>query len=444
MHNNFSKNFKQAIQNQEPCDIVYVLLQIKLALSTLIERDETIELGLMDLIKGRRKDHSYQEMAMLKATETKKRFKNEVHRFAKEKELNTELFDHLDSKIIISLVMIALTTENLALELRTFMDNNPRRTGVNFTPLVIRQLMQRVLIELTKNQPQISLFDPVSRTGDLLFSSPPLPFSKIILNSERSFEREVATLFWHVVMLEQYYWQMANQTILQQTMTTTLSNPFQNAKPKKEKYDAVLSSIAMSTGMTNTATINAKTHTTLWVESILEILNDNGVAVLLVEDGFFHRTTFDYEFREHLVKQDLVEMVIALPANLFLKHAHFNASILVINKNKAIHAKNKVKLFHLHQLKELNFEEIKELVGSICGLDTNTQKNLAPNLVVNIDSLTVSKQLIIENRFSLRPLDYLHSSIASEQLTLDVELKKLEMIQKEWQSLEQNFRDLVT
>ncbi|QBZ82743.1 type I restriction-modification system subunit M [Hydrogenovibrio crunogenus] len=388
MDNNFSKNFKQAIQNQDPCEIVYVLLQIKLALVSLNELDETsVELGLTELIKGRHNNRSHTEMATLKATETKNRLKDEVHRFAKSNDLYTDLFDNLDAKMIVSLTTIALTTDNLSLELRKFMDDNPRRTGVNFTPVVIRRLMQSVLLNLTSDKEQTSLLDPLSRTGDLVFSWPPLPFSKIGLNSDTQLEREVAKLFWNVVMLDQHDLQSNEPNIVQQTVTTTPVKLLQNHKPKKEKYDAVLSSIASSTGTVNHDTRKAKTHSTAWVEAILEILNDNGVAVLLIEDGFFHRTTFDYEFREQLVKKDLVEMIIALPANLYFKNAHFNASILVINKNKPVHAKNKVKLFHLHELKNLKLDEIEKLAAFTSHAEAHHSKKLPPNLINEIASL---------------------------------------------------------
>lgn len=433
------------IKNQEPCEIVYALLQIKLALSSLNIHDEnTFDLGLMDVIKGRRNNRSLAETSELKAAETKNALKDEVHRFAQEKRLSTDLFDNLDSKIVASLARIALTTDNLSLELRNFMDDNPRRTGVNFTPVVIRQLMQSLLIKITEDKRQERLYDPIARTGDLLFSWPPLPFSKIALYSEAPFEREIATLFWNAAMLDQHDWQPEEQNIIQQTITTTLGNPTQASLfTRQEKYDAALSSVALSTGTVNPEMTNAKTLSTTWVNSIVESLNESGVAVLLLEDGFLHRTTFDYKFREQLVNQDLVEMVIALPANLYLKNAHFNASILVINKNKSVHAKNKVKLFHMHELKELKLNEIKELGVFACDLDTNIKTTLQPDLADNIGSTTVSTQQIRENSFSLRPLDYLKVSATIGQVDLDAELKKLDKIQLEWKSLEQGFRDSV-
>lgn len=445
MENNFSKRFKQIIEKQKPCEIVYVLLQIKLALHQLGIFDENDVLpNLTDIINARKTDKFHSVMSKEKAASLKNRLKKVIHKDAKKDNLNTAFFDDLDSKTIQSLTILALNTANLALELRRFMDTNPRRTGVNFAPVAIRQLMQTLLINLDQKQHLETLYDPFARTGDILFSWPPLPFKNVILQTESTFEKEVSLLFWNVVIFCEHDSQSEEEFITQQNIRVVNHQPLMESDiPHGLKCDAVISAIALPNSANKSNIPNAKTSSTIHVEYTLQALNQKGIAVLLIEDGFFHRSTFDYKIREQLVDEDLVEMVISLPANLYLKNAHFNAGILVINKNKPAKTQSKIKLINLHALKEFELKEIKELGSLLCQTDTETSFQVTSDQEPNFDSIILSTNQIKQNNFSLRPLDYINTPVVPNSSNFEKETKKLVQILDEWKSLEQRFTNVL-
>jgi hypothetical protein len=445
MDNRFSKQFKQIIEKQNPCEIVYVLMQVKLALYELgIFDDFDASLNLGDMFNARRTGKSHSEMSKEKAITLKNRLKDVIYKDAKHNALNTSFFEELDPKAIPPIMRLALTTDNLALELRNFMDANPRRTGINFAPVAVRQLMQTLLVKLAAGQKFESLCDPLARTGDMLFAWPPLPFKYVHLSTDNEFEEEIAKLFWNVVTLSEHDSSHEEEFITQQQVSVSHNQPIlSNHFTSDIKYDAIISAIGLPYRLPKLDNQNAKTFSTMCVEYTLHALNKNGIAVLLIEDGFFHRSTFDYQIREQLIDEDLVDMVISLPANLYLKNAHFNANILVIRKNKPTNYQNQVRFINIHTLKELESSEIKSLGSCLSESSSATKDELTSELKSNIDSTTIRADQIRENGFSLRPLDYLQVRALPRMPNLHEESEKLHQLLDEWKSLQQSFQNAV-
>lgn len=78
-----------------------------------------------------------------------------------------------------------------------------------------------------------------------------------------------------------------------------------------------------------------------FVLHIIKSLNVNGRAGIVLPHGVLFRGGSEGRIREQLLKNDLIEAVIALPAKLFYGTG-IPAAILVFNANKPEHKKNKV------------------------------------------------------------------------------------------------------
>ncbi len=78
-----------------------------------------------------------------------------------------------------------------------------------------------------------------------------------------------------------------------------------------------------------------------FVLHILKSMNINGRAGVVLPHGVLFRGGSEGRIREHIVKNDLLEAVIALPAKLFYGTG-IPAAILIFNKNKPEHKKGKV------------------------------------------------------------------------------------------------------
>jgi type I restriction enzyme M protein len=66
---------------------------------------------------------------------------------------------------------------------------------------------------------------------------------------------------------------------------------------------------------------------------VLASLGENGKAGIVMPNGVLFRSRSEKKIRKEVIKQDLIESVIALPKNLFYNTAS-PACILILNKNK--------------------------------------------------------------------------------------------------------------
>ena len=78
-----------------------------------------------------------------------------------------------------------------------------------------------------------------------------------------------------------------------------------------------------------------------WIQHMLSSANRDGKVGVVLDNGVLFRSRSEGKIRKKILKEDLIEAVIALPSNLF-----YNTSspgcILMLNKNKPAERKNKV------------------------------------------------------------------------------------------------------
>jgi type I restriction enzyme M protein len=78
-----------------------------------------------------------------------------------------------------------------------------------------------------------------------------------------------------------------------------------------------------------------------FIEHMFASLNDNGQAAIICSPGVLSRGNEEAKIRENMIKEDIIEGVIALPPKLFYGTG-IPGSILILNKKKPINRKTKI------------------------------------------------------------------------------------------------------
>ena len=82
-----------------------------------------------------------------------------------------------------------------------------------------------------------------------------------------------------------------------------------------------------------------------WVQLMLSSLSGEGKMAVIFDNGLLFRSGSEGNIREEMLKDDLIEAVIALPENLFY-NTSLPGCVLIVNKDKQEHRKDKVQLIY--------------------------------------------------------------------------------------------------
>ena len=78
-----------------------------------------------------------------------------------------------------------------------------------------------------------------------------------------------------------------------------------------------------------------------FIQHMIASLKPDGVMGTVVTSGLLFRGGAERSIRKNIIKEDLIEAVIALPAKMF-SHSGIATAVLIINKNKPHERKNKI------------------------------------------------------------------------------------------------------
>jgi len=92
-----------------------------------------------------------------------------------------------------------------------------------------------------------------------------------------------------------------------------------------------------------------------FIQHMIASMNDNGRAAIICSQGILFRIGEEAKIRQGLIADDLIEAIIALPANLFYGTG-VPACVLVLNKNKPKERKNKILITYAAR----DFEDLKK------------------------------------------------------------------------------------
>ncbi|MEK7172966.1 MAG: N-6 DNA methylase, partial [Patescibacteria group bacterium] len=161
-----------------------------------------------------------------------------------------------------------------------------------------------------------------------------------------------------------------------------------------------------------------------FVLHMVKSMNENGKAGIVLPHGVLFRGGAEGRIREQLIKNDLIEAIIALPSKLFYGTG-IPAAIVIFNKNKPTSHKNKILIID----GEKDFEEGKN--------QNRLRKKDIEKIVLAFESYrdiekyarVVDVKELKENEFNLNVRRYVENGEEEEVVdvkTVWVELKEIE------------------
>ena len=163
-----------------------------------------------------------------------------------------------------------------------------------------------------------------------------------------------------------------------------------------------------------------------FVLHIIKSMNVNGRAGIVLPHGVLFRGGAEGRIREQILKNDLIETVIALPSKLFYGTG-IPAAILILNKNKPENKKNKVLIIDAEKdflegknQNSLRPQDINKIVKAYDGY-YDIEKYAR---VVDIKEVT-------ENDYNLNINQYIDSSEQEEVINVKTTWEELKKLEKE-------------
>lgn len=163
-----------------------------------------------------------------------------------------------------------------------------------------------------------------------------------------------------------------------------------------------------------------------FVLHIIKSMNVNGRAGIVLPHGVLFRGGAEGRIREQILKNDLIEAVIALPAKLFYGTG-IPAAILILNKNKPENKKNKVLIIDAEKdflegknQNSLRPQDINKIVKAYDGY-SDIEKYAR---VVDVGEIS-------ENNYDLNLSLYIDSSEQKEMVDVKTVWKELKSLEKE-------------
>lgn len=163
-----------------------------------------------------------------------------------------------------------------------------------------------------------------------------------------------------------------------------------------------------------------------FVLHIIKSMNSNGRAGVVLPHGVLFRGGSEGRIRERILKNDLLEAVIALPAKLFYGTG-IPAAILIFNRNKAEHKKNNILIIDA----EKDYQEGKN--------QNSLRKQDIDKIVQAYDQFQdvekyariVPLKEIEENEFNLNVRRYIDSREEEDQIDVKQVWQELKQLEKE-------------
>jgi type I restriction enzyme M protein len=163
-----------------------------------------------------------------------------------------------------------------------------------------------------------------------------------------------------------------------------------------------------------------------FVLHIIKSMNQNGRAGIVLPHGVFFRGGSEGRIREQILKNDLIEAIIALPPKLFYGTG-ISAAIIILNKNKDIQKKNKVLIIDGEKdylegknQNSLRLQDINKIVKAY-----NNYEEIGKYARV------VEMKEVEENGYSLSVRQYIDSSEMEEIIDVKKVMEEIKLLKKE-------------
>ncbi|ELY69943.1 type I restriction-modification system subunit M [Natrinema versiforme] len=181
-----------------------------------------------------------------------------------------------------------------------------------------------------------------------------------------------------------------------------------------------------------------------WIQLMLASLSETGKAGIVMDNGILFRSRSEKKIRKPILKDDLVEAVIALPENLFYNTGS-PGCLLILNKDKPKEREGKVQFIYAEDqtLRESGVHVFKELSNQN-QLTAEGVKYLAETHLTGREedhhSRLVDLEEIEENDWNLNISRYVDTTEPEEPIDVSEKLKELDELKEERRKTDEKFQ----
>ena len=168
-----------------------------------------------------------------------------------------------------------------------------------------------------------------------------------------------------------------------------------------------------------------------FIQHMFASLNDKGQAAIICSQGVLFRGNEEAKIRENMIKEDIIEGIIALPPKLFYGTG-IPGCILILNKNKPPKRKNKIMfIYSAKDYEEGNVRNIlrEEDIKKIDSAFTKYKDIEGYCHIADFDELK-------ENDFTLNVPRYVDISEFEEEIDIQKIIDELKRLKKDRQEIE--------
>ncbi|ADL42111.1 type I restriction-modification system, M subunit [Caldicellulosiruptor obsidiansis OB47] len=231
--------------------------------------------------------------------------------------------------------------------LKEFADSAGKKGGEFYTPSHVKKLMVR----LVKPREGMSIYDPTVGSGGFLIEA----FHYVEEQGQNPrnlalYGQELNGLTWSICKMNMILHGINDAHIENEDVLTT---PMFSENGYIKRFDRILANPPFSENYSRAnmqfeerfkygfTPENGKKADLMFLQHMIASLKDDGVMATVMPHGVLFRGGQEKVIREGIVRDDLIEAIIGLPPKLFY-NTGIPACIIVINKNKPEHLKNKI------------------------------------------------------------------------------------------------------
>jgi type I restriction enzyme M protein len=327
--------------------------------------------------------------------------------------------------------------------IKEFAADAGKKGGEFYTPREV----ERVIIQILKPHKKDHIYDPTAGSGGFLLEA----FHNL---NEKEGEQIARTLYLYGQEINIGTYAIAKINMFLHGLDSadiqrgdTLANPqFLNPNGSLRTFDIVVANPPYSIKDWESEIFKSDKYGRLdgydmppeknadyaFVLHILKSMNPNGRAGVVLPHGVLFRGGAEGRIREQIIKNDLLDAVIALPSKLFYGTG-IPAAILIFNRNKPEERKNKILIIDGEKdfsegknQNSLRYEDIQKIAKAY-----DNYKDIENYARV------VELKEIEKNEFNLNVRRYIENGDKEEVIDVSAVRKELAILEKEREEIEQ-------
>lgn len=317
--------------------------------------------------------------------------------------------------------------------LEEFADQTRKRGGEFFTP---REVV-RLLVNIVEPKEGMKICDPTCGSGGMLIESRKYVERNggnprnLVLDGQEGNYGNLAMCKMNMVLHNIVDFNIEYGDIL--------TNPRLVEGGRLKKYDLVLANFPFSMDWDNKQATKDPYHRYkfgippaqdkadfAFIQHMYSSLNDTGQVAVICSQGVLFRGNEESRIRENMIKEDIIEGVIALPPKVFFGTG-IPACILVLNKDKPKERKNKI--IFIHAAKDYQEGKVRNLLR-----EQDIEKiTKAFKKYKDIDKYChiASFEELKENEFNLNVPRYVDISTSDEEIDIQKTISELRKLEQE-------------